>query len=147
MTNDEYDQTYTIPDYCNGQAAVINRAALELIADQALKTRLDKFRIEDIYFTGILRAKANITKITNFLRTTVDYKKDEFSSAISSYESPTFYHVEPISMTTRHFNRIVRRKSSSKFYFLLHKERQRLKAFERIHNYRQHIGVGHKTRH
>jgi len=69
LTSSMYDHRYAIPDYCNGQAALLNRKAVVLIAEQIMKTVLDGFRIEDIYFTGILRKKAGITRIRNRNRT------------------------------------------------------------------------------
>ena len=114
--------------------------AVRLIHEQSLRTKLDSFRIEDIYFTGILRAKANITKMSNFLRTTVDYKVTEHSSAISSHEAPTFYHVEPTSMTVRHFSKIARKKSNPKFEYLLFMEKQ-----ERSVHHSSFLSTGKKT--
>ena len=55
--------------YCNGQCALLNKKGLDAIAVQAETTSINEMRIEDIFYTGILRMKANFTKIIDFDRT------------------------------------------------------------------------------
>ena len=55
--------------YCNGQCALLNKKGLDAIAVQAETTSINEMRIEDIFYTGILRMKANFTKIVDFDRT------------------------------------------------------------------------------
>ena len=59
-----YDQQYRLLEYCNGQATVFNKKAISKLVSTMLKTDLNQFRIEDIYFTGIIRQKANITRVS-----------------------------------------------------------------------------------
>ena len=69
VTHEMYPPSYYYPDYCNGQCALINRPAIEAIGQETRRTELGDFRIEDIYFTGILREKAKVTKIQEFVKT------------------------------------------------------------------------------
>ena len=69
VTYDMFPPSYYYPHYCNGQCALINRQALMAIHKETLRTAMGDFRIEDIYFTGILREKANITNIQEFIST------------------------------------------------------------------------------
>ena len=62
-----FPPSYKYPDYCNGQCAVMNRKALLRIEQQSSMTALDDFRIEDIFFTGILRQKAGVTRVEDFI--------------------------------------------------------------------------------
>jgi len=64
LTTSMYDQQYRLPEYCNGQATVFNKKAISKLVSTLLKTDLNQFRIEDIYFTGIIRQKANITRVS-----------------------------------------------------------------------------------
>ena len=64
LTTSMYDQQYRLPEYCNGQATVFNKKAISTLVSTMLKTDLNQFRIEDIYFTGIIRQKANITRVS-----------------------------------------------------------------------------------
>ena len=57
---DEIDPSYEIPQYCNGNCnAMTGKAALK-IWEQAQKTDRKGFRIEDLYFTGYMRQKAEL---------------------------------------------------------------------------------------
>ena len=69
VTHDMFPPSYFFPDYCNGQCALINRHAVLAIDKETRRTAMGDFRIEDIYFTGILREKAKITKIQEFVKT------------------------------------------------------------------------------
>ncbi|CAG5110240.1 Oidioi.mRNA.OKI2018_I69.chr2.g4659.t1.cds [Oikopleura dioica] len=60
ITQSEYPPLIRLPEYCNGQGAILNRKALEKIHQVSKVTEMGSFRIEDIYFTGILRAKAGV---------------------------------------------------------------------------------------
>ena len=60
LTMADYPPLMRIPDYCNGQGAVLNRKALEKIHAVSKITEMGGFRIEDMYYTGILRLKAGI---------------------------------------------------------------------------------------
>jgi hypothetical protein len=60
LTMADFPPLVRIPDYCNGQGAVMNRKALEKIHAVSKITEMGNFRIEDMYFTGILRLKAGI---------------------------------------------------------------------------------------
>ncbi|CBY11121.1 unnamed protein product [Oikopleura dioica] len=64
-----FPPAYKYPDYCNGQCAVMNRKSLEAIGAEVGKTYLGDFRIEDIFFTGILREKAGVKNLQDFTRT------------------------------------------------------------------------------
>ena len=60
LTMADFPPLVRIPDYCNGQGAVMNRKALEKIHAVSKITEMGNFRIEDMYYTGILRLKAGI---------------------------------------------------------------------------------------
>lgn len=68
VTKEMFPPSFKYPDYCNGQCAVINRKALLAIEQQIQQTDINSFRIEDIYFTGILRQKAKIDQIEDFIQ-------------------------------------------------------------------------------
>ena len=69
VTYEMFPPKYKYPDYCNGQCAVMNRKSLEAIGEEVGKTYLGDFRIEDIFFTGILREKDGVKNLQDFTRT------------------------------------------------------------------------------
>jgi len=69
-----YPPGYYYPDYCNGQCALLNRPALAAIDRETRRTDMADFRIEDIFFTGILREKAKVTNIQEFVKTVFPMK-------------------------------------------------------------------------
>lgn len=56
---------YEIPDYCNGNCNALTAKAVHRIYAEAKNTNRHEFRIEDMYFTGFMRKKAekNATSI------------------------------------------------------------------------------------
>lgn len=52
-----------VPKYCNGQCALLNEKAATGIYKEARRTARHGFRLEDFFYVGILRTKANITDI------------------------------------------------------------------------------------
>ena len=68
LTHEMYPPQNFVPDYCNGQCAMLNRLALEKIESEIQVTQMNDFRIEDIYFTGILRQKAGIPSPQEFAK-------------------------------------------------------------------------------
>ena len=57
---DEIDPKYEIPQYCNGNCNALNGKAALRIWEQAQKTDRKGFRIEDLYFMGFMRQKAEV---------------------------------------------------------------------------------------
>ena len=53
------------PQYCNGQCNAMTSSAAKAIFREAQTTDRNNMRLEDVYFAGILRAKANVTDIKN----------------------------------------------------------------------------------
>ena len=53
------------PQYCNGQCNAMTSSAAMAIFREAQTTNRNNMRLEDVYFAGILRAKANVTDIKN----------------------------------------------------------------------------------
>ena len=56
---------YEIPEYCNGNCNSLTAKAVHRIYEEAKYTDRQEFRIEDMYFTGFMRKKAenNATRI------------------------------------------------------------------------------------
>ena len=73
VTRDMYPPLHRYPQYCNGQCTMMNQKALDQIANQTRNTALNNFRIEDLFYTGILREKAKISNLVDFDRTPVMY--------------------------------------------------------------------------
>ena len=63
LWNDLWPINYEVPQYCNGQCALMNANAAEKIYTEARRTARHQFRLEDFFYVGILRTKANITDI------------------------------------------------------------------------------------
>ena len=57
---DEIDPKYELPHYCNGNCNALNGKAALRIWEQAQKTDRKGFRIEDLYFLGFMRQKAEV---------------------------------------------------------------------------------------
>ncbi|CAG5081712.1 Oidioi.mRNA.OKI2018_I69.PAR.g9944.t1.cds [Oikopleura dioica] len=93
VTYEMFPPKYKYPDYCNGQCAVMNRKSLEAIGEQVGKTYLGDFRIEDIYFTGILREKAGVNNLQDFTRT------------ISEFTSTSGYQKSVKTKTCMHYSK------------------------------------------
>ena len=53
------------PPYCNGQCNAMTSAAASAIFHEAKTTNRNNMRLEDVFFAGILREKANVTDINN----------------------------------------------------------------------------------
>ena len=53
------------PSYCNGQCNAMTSSAASAIFHEAKTTNRNNMRLEDVFFAGILRAKANVTDIRN----------------------------------------------------------------------------------
>ena len=58
---DQIPPQYFVPNYCNGQCTAMTGKDANEIYKMAKITKRNNFRIEDIYYTGILRQKANIS--------------------------------------------------------------------------------------
>lgn len=96
LTTNMYDQQYRLPEYCNGQATVFNKKAISKLVPTLLKTDLNQFRIEDIYYTGIIRQKANITRVSYLIENSGELIRNmqesifEISSAFDKSRYPDF---------------------------------------------------------
>lgn len=64
---DLYPPMYFIPTYSNGQATALTASAARKIYQAAKETDYREFRIEDMLYTGILRVKAGISKISGMV--------------------------------------------------------------------------------
>jgi hypothetical protein len=64
---DLYPPMFFIPTYSNGQATALTAAAAKKIYKVAKETDYREFRIEDMLYTGILRVKAGISKISGLV--------------------------------------------------------------------------------
>ncbi|CAG5079035.1 Oidioi.mRNA.OKI2018_I69.PAR.g9153.t1.cds [Oikopleura dioica] len=64
---DLYPPMYFIPTYSNGQATALTASAARKIYEAAKETDYREFRIEDMLYTGILRVKAGISKISGMV--------------------------------------------------------------------------------
>lgn len=61
MWVNQYPPEYIIPNYCNGQCGAMTGTDAHKIYEMARLTDRNDLRIEDVYYTGILRQKANLT--------------------------------------------------------------------------------------
>jgi len=57
---DQWPNVYNMPSYCNGQCMATTKQNAAAIYNTASFTDLNEFRIEDIYYTGIMRKKAGL---------------------------------------------------------------------------------------
>ena len=55
---DEIDANYTLPQYCNGNCNALSAKAAHRIWNEASQTNRGSFRIEDMYYLGFMRQKA-----------------------------------------------------------------------------------------
>ena len=55
-----FPSAYSPPPYCNGQCSLLTKPAAAAIYAEAKTTDRHEFRLEDFYFTGILRQKAGL---------------------------------------------------------------------------------------
>ena len=63
LYTDLWPLQYNVPAYCNGQCALLNHDAALKIYWETTRTQRHDFRLEDFFYVGILRTKANITDI------------------------------------------------------------------------------------
>lgn len=57
---DQIPTDHIVPAYCNGQCSMLNYDTVHKIYEVAKQTDRNGFRLEDVYFTGLLRQKAEI---------------------------------------------------------------------------------------
>ena len=56
----KWPNVYKLPSYCNGQCMATTKNIADSIYKTASITDRHEFRIEDIYYTGIIRKKARL---------------------------------------------------------------------------------------
>lgn len=107
VTREMYPPLHRYPRYCNGQCAMMNQKALAAIANETRKTSMHGFRIEDIFYTGVLREKANIPSIIEFDRTSVQYGElkqgmNRITKPINLARYHSYFHFSAITPFVNH---------------------------------------------
>lgn len=87
LWNDLWPVNYEVPKYCNGQCALLNANAAERIYAEARRTDRHQFRLEDFFYVGILRTKANITDIKSTVYNIGNGKLHAFCKHLASSAS------------------------------------------------------------
>ena len=92
---DSWKDGHVPPNYCNGQCNAMTSSAAMAIFREAKTTDRNNMRLEDVYFAGILRAKANVTDIKNldsetgFCRHLAGAKVKKFETQLQSFLNGT----------------------------------------------------------
>ena len=60
---ESWSEEHIPPPYCNGQCTAMTSSAAGMIYQQAKVTPRNSMRLEDAFFAGILRSKANVDDI------------------------------------------------------------------------------------
>ncbi|CAG5094676.1 Oidioi.mRNA.OKI2018_I69.XSR.g13768.t1.cds [Oikopleura dioica] len=63
---------YKPPKYCNGQCSLWSKTAVTRVFKEALRTDRREFRLEDFFFSGILREKARVHNVKGLKYTNKD---------------------------------------------------------------------------
>lgn len=60
LTFTEWETGYWFPSFCAGPCTAMERSTVKSIYDTAMKSQELSFKLEDVFFTGVLRQKANV---------------------------------------------------------------------------------------
>ena len=91
LWTDLWPVNYVVPEYCNGQCALLNNQAATKIFNEAKRTARHGFRLEDFFYVGILRQRANITDISVPLWHMGGGKMHAFCKHLGNLATPEYF--------------------------------------------------------